>query len=74
MSNAMRLARALQSETLARGADLLDVATVAATMADWHHEEPRKMLARELSLPVESPLVWGRVAELLTLWAEKGTD
>lgn len=69
MSSAMTLARAMETNARHHGRPLLDIAMVAACMADPVHVGPADMLARELATAPVGPEVWGRVAELLTKWS-----
>lgn len=71
MSDALTLARAMEDEATAHGVDLLDVATIAACMADKNHKAPADMLARQCLMDTVAPEVWGRVADLLILWSKE---
>lgn len=79
MSSALGWARALETEARHLGRDLWETATLAATLADKAHAQPVGMLVQQLapkySLPIETPdpKVWGRVADLLILWAQEET-
>ena len=77
MSSALGWARALETEARAIGRDLWETATLASSMADKMHAQPANMLVQALApkynLPNETPdpKVWGKVADLLILWAQE---